>query len=93
MRLLLDGHIVLWALTNDARLSTPARKLILDENNNLYVSSATMREIIRQQHGRRDIGVGITCGSRSPLALRQDAAPHDSRSPLLAPPHSHRRTP
>ncbi|MDQ3260632.1 MAG: type II toxin-antitoxin system VapC family toxin [Pseudomonadota bacterium] len=45
MRLLLDSHIVLWALTNDARLSLQARNLILDQNNELYVSSATIWEI------------------------------------------------
>ena len=45
MRLCSTATAGLWALTNDARLSLLARNLILDQDNELYVSSATIWEI------------------------------------------------
>lgn len=45
MKLLLDTHIALWSLTDDARLSAKARDLILDPDNEIYVSAATLWEI------------------------------------------------
>lgn len=56
MRLLLDSHIILWALMNDTRLSIRARELIQDENNEVYVSSASIWEIsIKHALKRSDI--------------------------------------
>lgn len=45
MKLLLDTHIALWSLTDDARLSERARTLILDPENEIYISAATLWEI------------------------------------------------
>ena len=45
MKLLLDTHIALWSLTDDARLSEAARALILDPENDIHVSAATLWEI------------------------------------------------
>ena len=45
MRLLLDTHILLWALSDDAQLSEKARKLILNEENEVYYSIASIWEI------------------------------------------------
>lgn len=45
MRLLLDTHIALWAITDDARLPTRARELIGDPGNDIFVSAATIWEI------------------------------------------------
>ena len=45
MRLLLDTHIVLWALIEDPRLSEHARKLIEDFSNELYVSVVSLWEV------------------------------------------------
>jgi PIN domain nuclease of toxin-antitoxin system len=45
VKLLLDTHIALWSLTDDARLSEAARTLILDPGNEIYVSAATLWEI------------------------------------------------
>ena len=45
MNLLLDTHILLWALTEDARLSEKARELILDENHAIYYSAVSIWEI------------------------------------------------
>lgn len=38
MKLLLDTHILLWALANDPRLPSKARRLIEDEGNDVYYS-------------------------------------------------------
>ncbi len=45
MNLLLDTHIALWALSDDARLSKEARGLLLDEKNRVFASVASMWEI------------------------------------------------
>ncbi|MFN0305126.1 MAG: type II toxin-antitoxin system VapC family toxin [Burkholderiales bacterium] len=45
MRLLLDTHIALWAIRDDAQLSTRARSLIVDPDNAILVSAATVWEI------------------------------------------------
>ena len=45
MRLLLDTHVVLWAIAEPARLSTRARRLLKDESNHLLFSTASIWEI------------------------------------------------
>ena len=45
MNLLLDTHILIWALNEDPRLPDQAREMILDENNAVYYSSASVWEI------------------------------------------------
>lgn len=45
MNLLLDSHILIWALTEDARLSEKARQLILDPDNVIYYSTVSIWEI------------------------------------------------
>lgn len=45
MRVLLDTHIVLWALADSPRLSRNARKVLADPDNECWVSSASVWEI------------------------------------------------
>lgn len=45
MKLLLDTHVIIWAITDDERLSTDARTIILDRNNIIYYSLVSMWEI------------------------------------------------
>lgn len=45
MRILLDTHIALWAISNHPRLSQPARRHLLDPTNEIYVSAASIWEI------------------------------------------------
>jgi PIN domain nuclease of toxin-antitoxin system len=52
MRLLLDTHIAVWALTNDRRLGAEARALLLDPDNHPLVSVASIWEIAIK-HGLR----------------------------------------
>jgi PIN domain nuclease of toxin-antitoxin system len=45
VRLLLDTHIALWAITGDSRLPTKATDLIVDQENEVFVSVASLWEI------------------------------------------------
>jgi len=57
LRLLLDTHIALWTLTDDPRLTEPARALILDPANEICFSAVTLWEIaIKHGLGREGAG-------------------------------------
>jgi PIN domain nuclease of toxin-antitoxin system len=45
MKILLDTHIALWAISGDARLPEKACKLILNEDSEIYYSTASVWEI------------------------------------------------
>ena len=45
MKILLDTHILLWALSGDPRLPEKAEKMILDRRNDIYYSLASLWEI------------------------------------------------
>lgn len=45
MKILLDTHILLWTLSNDARLPEKARKLIENEENEIYYSVISPWEV------------------------------------------------
>lgn len=45
MKILLDTHILLWAISNDARLLEKARKLIENEENEIYYSIVSLWEV------------------------------------------------
>ena len=45
MNLLLDTHILIWALNEDPRLPEKAKEMILDEDNAVYYSSVSIWEI------------------------------------------------
>jgi len=54
MRLLLDTHIILWAIVEDPRLPQRARELIEDEDNQIVVSAASIWEIsVKYALGRK----------------------------------------
>lgn len=66
MRLLLDTHVVLWALADSPRLSKKARELLTDPENECWVSSASVWEIaIKVMLGKYPLGV--------PLAALEEA--------------------
>ena len=43
--ILLDTHIILWAILNDSRLNSKMKKIILDPSNSIYFSIASMWEV------------------------------------------------
>jgi PIN domain nuclease of toxin-antitoxin system len=58
MKLLLDTHVALWAITDSPRLSKQARDLILDAENEIQVSAASIWEIaIKHGLGRGDMPI------------------------------------
>ena len=58
MKLLLDTHVLLWAMNDPERLSPSARKLILDPESELFFSAASMWEIaLKNSLGRHDFQV------------------------------------
>jgi len=45
VKLLLDTHAFIWAATLDENLSSEARKLLLDNDNELFFSTASLWEM------------------------------------------------
>ena len=45
MKILLDTHIILWAITGSRRLSAKAKKLICDPENTIYISIISPWEV------------------------------------------------
>ena len=45
MKILLDTHIAIWAVLDSEELSDVARAMILDEDNEIYYSAASIWEI------------------------------------------------
>jgi PIN domain nuclease of toxin-antitoxin system len=56
MTLLLDTHVLLWAIAAESKLSKRAAELLQDEQNDLVVSSASLWEIALRVHaGKLDL--------------------------------------
>lgn len=54
MKLLLDTHIILWALDDNPKLPNEARALIMDLKNEIYYSSASVWETTIKYMSRPD---------------------------------------
>ncbi len=53
MKLLLDTHVFLWTIAADRRLSGTASRLILDQGNELFLSTASVWEVfLKAQIGK-----------------------------------------
>ncbi len=60
MRLLLDTHLVLWAVAMSTRLPAKARELLEDASNDIYCSAASLWEIaIKSALRRADFDVDL----------------------------------
>jgi PIN domain nuclease of toxin-antitoxin system len=60
LRILLDTHVVLWALADSPRLSARARSVLSDADNECWVSSASVWEVaIKAALGRRGEGFSL----------------------------------
>ena len=46
MKILLDTHIFLWAITDDSRLTRRQQQIFSDEHNDLFLSVASVWEIV-----------------------------------------------
>lgn len=54
MRLLLDTHIALWAITDSPRLSQEARSLIESPDNEIWISAVSIWEIAIKHSLKRE---------------------------------------
>lgn len=45
MKILLDTHMIIWALTDDPKLSEKARNIIMNPDNSIYFSVLSLWEI------------------------------------------------
>ena len=45
MNILLDTHVIIWALTNDPQLTDEAKALIMDPENTVAISTVSLWEI------------------------------------------------
>lgn len=54
MKLLLDTHVILWALDDNPKLSCKARDLIMDMENDIYYSTASVWETTIKYMARPD---------------------------------------
>ena len=68
MNLLLDTHILLWAVSGDAQLSRKARVYLLDEDNAIFFSAATIWEI-GIKHAKHPEIMGISSAEARELFL------------------------
>ena len=59
MNLLLDTHIVLWAIGDNPKLSDKARELIMDPDNTIYFSSVSTWEVM-MKHNAPNSNLSIT---------------------------------
>ncbi len=48
MKVLIDTHIAIWAISDDPKLPKVAKDILLDENNEVYYSTASIWEITRR---------------------------------------------
>ena len=61
MEYLLDTHALLWIVTDDNQLSNRVKKIFLDEQNELYISFASLWEIaIKVSLNRLELGQPLT---------------------------------
>ncbi|NGM18123.1 PIN domain-containing protein [Eggerthellaceae bacterium zg-893] len=98
MRVLLDTHILLWALTDDVRLPKVARSIIQDATNQILYSVASSWEIAIK-HALHPEKIGFTaedvvgyCEQAGfwalPIENRHVAALETLRRPADAAPHN-----
>lgn len=93
MRLLLDTHAFLWWLDGDRRLVKPARDLVADENNVVFISAASAWEIATKTRIGKLPGAAEVAASLADCVASQGFEPlvisvgHAQRAGALPGPH------
>jgi PIN domain nuclease of toxin-antitoxin system len=84
MRILLDTHVLIWALIEPQRLASPTRRLLEDSENEILFSAASIWEIaIKVSLGRADFQIdpseivdSAVASGFTELPIRSQAALH-----------------
>lgn len=93
LRLLLDTHVLLWAIADPGRLSSRARSVIASEENEVFISVVSPWEIAIKKSRNRietpdDLGQGLESSQFKllPVLLRHTKAiesmPHHHHDPF-----------
>lgn len=93
MRILLDTHILLWAVAQSSQLSAEARSLLEDTDNLLYCSTASLWEIaIKSGLRRTDFDVTLPALRRALAQMDIEELPvlGNHAEQLLTLPHLHK---
>jgi PIN domain nuclease of toxin-antitoxin system len=70
MKLLLDTNVILWWLTDDARLGPKARSYLIDGTNELFVSIASLWEVsIKHSAGKLSATAGLIASWLNDLGI------------------------
>ena len=88
MRILVDTHLLLWALATPSKLSTTARRLI--DKSDVYVSAASIWEIsIKAATGKLSARAGDVLAAVEPagFSLLSISGEHAAQVATLAPHH------
>jgi PIN domain nuclease of toxin-antitoxin system len=96
VRILLDTHIALWAVANDGKLPTKARRLIADPENVVVVSAVSVWEIAIKhalpRGTRNDMPISGTLALQYFVAAGYEmlaiTAPHAAALDRLPAPHA-----
>ena len=88
MRILLDTHVLLWAMGSSRRLPLAARSLILDVSNDVFYSAASVWELAIKSTLRRgdfsvDLPALVRALSRSGFSELPVTSAHAVRVPAL----------
>lgn len=73
MRLLLDTHIAIWAIADHPKLGGRARRLIEDEDNQIFVSAVSVWEISLKHARTPDGPNGMPISGQQALGWFRDA--------------------
>ena len=57
MNVLIDTHIAIWAVLNDPKLPKQAKDIILDKENDIFYSTASVWEITIKYMLHPDVGL------------------------------------
>lgn len=70
MQLLLDSHVLLWAINDSSRLGPQAHLLLSDPANSLYISAASLWELgLKHAKGKLPYSVEELCEAAEQIGL------------------------
>jgi len=88
VRVLLDTHLLLWAVASSRRLPRAARAIVLDEGNDVFYSAASIWEIaiksaLPRRHFNADPGAVVRALAQSGFSELPVTAAHAARVATL----------